>query len=125
MKLGEVLNSVNYTKEDIIKDDIDERKYVPFLINRSLSYFPDTIIQANEMNMFHGMDNRMQYDYFRFSIRKRKRFSKWFKNKDPDDLEIIKIYFGYSSKKAKEALDVLTDQQIENIRNDVHTGGVK
>lgn len=123
MKLGDVLNSINHTKEDIMRDDIDEKSYVPFIINRGLSFFPDTIMQANNMNMFHGVDKRMQYDYLRNSIRKRKRWSKWMKNKNPDDLEIVKLYFGYSTKKGKEALDVLTDEQITKIKDDMYTGG--
>jgi len=123
MKLGDVLNSINHTKEDIMRDDIDEKKYVPFIVNRGLSFFPDTLMQANNMNMFHGTDKRMQYDYLRNSIRKRKRFSKWMKNKNPNDLEVIKDYFGYSNKKAKDALDVLTDEQVSSIKADMYTGG--
>ena len=125
MKLGEVLNSINHTKEDIMRDDIDEKAYVPFIVNRGLSFFPDTLMQSNNMNMFHGVDKRMQYDYLRNSIRKRKRWSKWMKNKTPEDLDIIKLYFGYSSRKAKEALDILSDDQLESIRQDVYSGGVK
>ena len=47
----EYVNSINYTKKDIMIDDIAEKAYNPFMINRSLSYFNDTVAMANEMNI--------------------------------------------------------------------------
>tara|TARA_R100000005_G_C4989741_1_gene197347 strand:+ start:185 stop:568 length:384 start_codon:yes stop_codon:yes gene_type:complete len=117
MKLTDYLNSINQTKVDLMdtEDEMVEKKYPPFPINRCLSYFPDTIMQANEMNQHSHLDNRMQYDFYLHSIRKRKRWSKWMKNETPDQLEAIKEMYGYSNRKAIEALAMLSDEQIEHI----------
>lgn len=123
MNLSEVLNSINYNKEDIFQDlpDVTDKEYVPFVVNKCLSYFPDTIIQANTMNMHHGIDPRMQYHYLQNSIRKRKRFSKWNKSTTPESLELVKKHYGYSNQKAEEALRILTDSQLEHLEN-LHKG---
>lgn len=119
MNLNEVLNSINYNKEDIFDGlpNVTQKEYVPFVVNKCLSYFPDTILQANAMNMRHHLDNRMQYHYFIGSVRKKKRFSKWNKNEKNKKIEVIKTHFGYSNQKAEEALLVLGDRQIEKILN--------
>ena len=97
MKLTDFLNSINHTKEDLFKDDSEHaaKAYQPFVVNRSLSYFPDTIFHSNEMNMLHGIDEKMQYDYLKYSVRKRKRFSKWVKSEKIDSIDLIKDYFGH------------------------------
>jgi hypothetical protein len=123
MKLTDWLNSINYTKQNLIEDPLMEKEYVPFIVNRSLSYFPDTLFHANEMNHKHFLSKKMQYDYLRMVVRKRKRFSKWDKKHDNKDLELVKNYYGYSTKKALEILPVLTKEQIEYIRS--LTGGVR
>tara|TARA_R110002012_G_scaffold305638_1_gene509838 strand:+ start:1241 stop:1624 length:384 start_codon:yes stop_codon:yes gene_type:complete len=127
MKLTDFLNSINHTKEDLFKDDSEHaaKAYQPFVVNRSLSYFPDTIFHSNEMNMLHGIDEKMQYDYLKYSVRKRKRFSKWVKSEKIDSIDLIKDYFGYSNSKAQESLRVLTDEQISSIRQEMDIGGVK
>tara|TARA_R100001082_G_scaffold109370_1_gene86410 strand:- start:3254 stop:3637 length:384 start_codon:yes stop_codon:yes gene_type:complete len=127
MKLSNFLNSINHEKNDLFSDDTEyaEKMYQPFVINRSLSYFPDTIFHANEMNVLNSLSEKMQYDYLKCSIRKRKRFSKWIKNDKIDDLDLIKEYFNYSNSKAEEALRVLTEDAIEEIRKRTYTGGVK
>ena len=127
MKLTDFLNSINHTKEDLFKQDAEhaEKLYQPFVVNRSLSYFPDTIFHSNEMNVLHGIDEKMQYDYLKYSVRKRKRFSKWIKNEKLEDLDLIKEYFNYSNRKAQEVLSILTDEQMEEIRKSMSTGGVK
>tara|TARA_R100001443_G_scaffold6466_1_gene15285 strand:- start:664 stop:1041 length:378 start_codon:yes stop_codon:yes gene_type:complete len=123
VNLSEVLNSINYNKEDIFQDlpDVTDKEYVPFVVNKCLSYFPDTILQANNMNMHHGIDPRMQYHYLQNSIRKRKRFSKWNKVATPENIELIKRHYGYSNQKAEEALRILSDNQLEYIKN-LHNG---
>ena len=89
MKLGEYLNAINYTKEPLMdtEDEQVEKKYAPFIINRCLSYFIDTVIYANEINKYSSVDKKMQFDYYRKAIRKRKRFSKWQKKEITDKLE--------------------------------------
>ena len=118
-------DAINYTKEDIMIDDITEKAYNPFLINRSLSYFPDTVLAANEMNRNHHIDNRLQFDFFINIIRKRKRFSKWFKPEQISDLEIVKEYYGYSNEKARQVLTLLSTEQMNELKNKVAKGGRK
>ena len=118
-------DAINYTKQDIMIDDVTEKAYNPFLINRSLSYFPDTVLAANEMNRNHHIDNRLQFDFFINIIRKRKRFSKWFKPEEISDLEIVKEYYGYSNEKARQILTLLSTEQINELKTKVAKGGRK
>ena len=119
------LNAINYTKKDIMVDDIAEKAYNPFLINRSLSYFHDTVLAANEMNINHHIDNRLQFDFFINIVRKRKRFSKWFKPEEISDLETVKEYYGYSNEKARQVITLLSTEQINELRTKVAKGGRK
>ena len=125
MKLGDYLKAINFSKEPLMdsEDIFIEKDYVPFIINRCLSFFPDTIIQTNEMNTKSHIDKKLQFDFLRGSIRKSKRFSPWIKETLPDDIEIVKEYFGYSNRKAKEALEILTEDDINQIRNKLSKGG--
>ena len=118
-------DAINYTKEDIMIDDITEKAYNSFLINRSLSYFPDTVLAANEMNRNHHIDNRLQFDFFINIIRKRKRFSKWYKPETVSDLEAVKKYYGYSNEKARQVLTLLSPEHINELKRKVTTGGRK
>ena len=117
MNLSEVLNAINYDKTPLLEDDLQEKAYVPFVINRSLSYFPDTILYANQVNHYNQLDKKMQFDYLRLSLRPRKRFSKWIKSQEEDDLQLIKDHYNYSNQRATEVLRVLTPNQIEDIRS--------
>ena len=119
----EYLNAINMTKKDVMVDDIAEKEYNGFLINRSLSYFNDTILYANEMNRYHHLDNRLQFDFFINIIRKKKRWSKWIKASDVDNLELIKEYYGYSNEKAKSALSLMSNEQIEQLKQRIYKGG--
>ena len=121
----EYANAINYTKKDIMIDDIAEKSYNSFMINRQLSYFPDTVLAANEMNRNHHLDNRLQFDFFINIIRKRKRFSKWFKPEQISDLDVVKKYYGYSNEKAHQVLTILTTDQINELKRKVMTGGRK
>jgi len=123
MNLSEVLNAINHNKTPLLEDDLQERAYVPFVINRSLSYFPDTILYANQVNYYNQMDKKMQFDYLSLTIRPRKRFSKWIKSQEEDDLQLIKDHYNYSNERATEVLRVLTPNQIEDIRSLYQYGG--
>ena len=122
-------NDINFGKKDIITDsanpELAEKTYNPFLTNRALSYFPDTIQFANMMNKNSHIDHLLQYSFLLNIIRKRKRFSKWFKKNDDDVLEMVIEYYGYSVNKAKEALKILTDDQLEKIKEKMTKGGMK
>ena len=117
------LNSINLTKKDIMVDDISEKEYNPFIINRGLSFFADTILYANEMNINHHIDNRLQFDFFINIINKKKRFTKWIKPQEISNLELIKEYYGYSNQKAKSVLSLLSDEQIEEMKQRIFKGG--
>ena len=121
----EYCNAINYTKKDIMVDDISEKKYSAYMVNRQLSYFPDTVLAANEMNRNHHLYNRLQFDFFINIIRKRKRFSKWFKPEHISDLDVVKEYYGYSNEKARQVLTILSTEQINELKNKVAKGGRK
>lgn len=117
------VNSINDTKQDIMIDDMTERSYNSFMINRSLSYFPDTIAFANIMNQYHHIDNKLQYHFLLNIIRKKKRFSKWMKPDVDRELEVVKEYYGYSNEKAKQVMGLLRKDQINVLRRKVNKGG--
>ncbi|MGZ4849776.1 MAG: DNA polymerase clamp loader subunit A [Candidatus Bathyarchaeia archaeon] len=119
-------NSINLKNEYISLDQIGEFKYEPFRTNRAFSNYPDTVIHANDMNINYGLDNRLQYDYLYYSIRKKKRSFKnrGKKNKD-DTFSCVQEYYKYSNKKTHETLAVLNEEQIEIIRKKVNKGGIK
>jgi len=119
------LKAINETKEDVMLTSQDEKKYVAFIVNRGLSFFMDTIFQANEVNRNHHLDSRLQFDYLLNSIRKKKRYSKWLKPEKLDDLDIIKEYYGFGNEKAKNALQVLSTDQLTYIRCKLNQGGVE
>lgn len=117
------LNSINYTKKNLIQDHQDEKEYVPFIVNRGLGYFQDTVMLANEMNVNGHLDSKMQYDFLRTTVRKRKRFSKWLKEKDDKRLDIISKAYGYSRNDAKSVAHLFDDKQIDVLKKKLDTGG--
>ena len=120
----EFINSINNTKVNLMDQDEEvETKYNSFLTNRSLSYFPDTVFMSNEMNRLHHLDKKMQYDFLINIVRKKKRFSKWDKPEQRDDIECVKRYFGYSENKAKQVVGLLSESQITTIKTKVSVGG--
>ncbi len=122
----EFIKSISQTKDNFIKEFPSvEKDYKPFLVNRGLSFFQDTILQVNEMNRNHYLDNKLQFDYLLNSIRTRKRWSKWLKPDKIDNLEMVKEYYGFGNEKAKEALEVLSDAEIEFIKTKFEKGGVE
>lgn len=115
MKLTDYLNAINHSKEPLLNDEMNEKEYVPYVINRCLSYFPDTIFYVNTLNYIPGVSKKMHFDYLSISLRKRKRFSKWLKKEQPEQLEAIKFFYGYSNKKAEETLSILSKSQLDEI----------
>jgi len=121
--LSEFLNSINQTKENLMdKDPKVEKDYVPFVVNKCLSYFPDTIFYANRMNQVAHLDKKLQYDFYIHSISKRKRFSKWIKPEESKDLEVVKQVYGYSDRHAREVMDLLPMDKLTEM---VQKGGQK
>ena len=117
------LNAINSTKKDIMVDDLDEKDYNSFMVNRGLSYFYDTVLLANVMNQHHHLDIRLKFDFLINTIRKQKRFSKWLKATKIDNIELVKEYYGYSNEKARQALTLLNDAQLDELRKKVYKGG--
>ena len=122
----EIIPSILQTKKSVINDDIEAKDYVPFVVNRALSYHLDCVLYANEMNLHPELDKDLQYQYLLNTIRSMKRkFQPWQKSETNKNLECVKVYFGYSNEKAKEALRILTDEQIAEIKIKTDKGGVK
>ena len=126
MKLSEYLNAINFTKENLLdtEDESVEKEYTPFVVNRCLSYFIDTVLYVNEMNRLSHTDKKMQFDYLQNSIRKNKRYSKWLRRESEENLELVKEFYGYSDTKAREILDILTEDDISWMQQMLNTGGV-
>jgi len=118
------INSISHSKKDMMADETGEKEYNAWLVNRGLSYFPDTILYANDMNMMAHIDNKLQYLYLINTIRPKKRFSKWVKKKEDGDLEAIMKCYGYNIDKAKSALSILSPDQVKTIRTKLDEGGL-
>jgi hypothetical protein len=120
------LNSINQSKTNLMRDTnndaLAESEYNAFVVNRGLSYFQDTIFVSNEMNRYTHLDKKLQYEFLLNIIRPRKRFSKWFKKEQNDDVEAVKEYYGYSNAKALQALSVLSECEIKKIRENLRKG---
>lgn len=120
----EYLNCINETKKDVIAEDPDlEKEYSPFMVNRGLSYFYDTVLWANAMNQNHQIPKKWQFQFLLNSIPRKKRFSKWHKRTEEKSLKLVMEFYNYSSDKAKQALAVLTDEQLKTIEEKLKTGG--
>ena len=125
-KLGDFLTAINLSKKNIMEEDsLAEKEYPPFVINRSLSYFQGTVLYANEMNLRGHIDNRLQNDYFLNSVRKKKRFSRWLKPEQSDDIDAIKEYYSCNDVKAHEIFRVLTGEQLSLIHERLKRGGLQ
>ena len=123
MELKDWLNSINFTKENLIEDPDAISSYPPYIVNRCLSGHLDTVLFANEMNKYSNLDKDMQYSFFLYTLRKRKRFSPWLKKEQIENLDLVKKHYGYSNEKARVALTLLTKTQLEYIRNKHDMGG--
>ena len=118
------LNAINFTKEDMFQDPQSNKDYKSFLVNRGLSYFPDTVMYANEMNRYPDLSNQQQFSFLLYSISKKKRFSKWApKESVSEDLENVCAFYGYSKRVAKSVLNILTEDDLNYIREKQNKGG--
>ena len=125
MDLKDWLNSINFTKENLIEDPSVVKEYPPYIVNRCLSGHIDCIMYANEMNRYPHLDKDMQYSFYLNTLRKKKRFSPWLRKEKVDDLECVKQYYGYSNEKASQALKILDKKQLNFIKQRLETGGTK
>ena len=124
-ELKDYLNAINHTKEKLMdtEDEEWEKKYPPFIVNKCLSGFQDTLMLVNEINQYHHLDKKLQFDFLLNSLRSRKRFTPWLKAKKLDNLEYVKEFYGYNNEKAKVALTILNDEQIATIKQKTNKGG--
>ena len=128
MKPFDYLNDINFDKQNIIEEsdnpELAEKLYPPFLVNKGLSQFIDTVRIANEINLRHYTDKKLQFDFLLNTIRKKKRFTKWAKKDSDDRLDIVMKHYGYSYEKAKQVIHLLTDEHITIIRKQYYEGGL-
>ena len=116
------LNSINHEKQNIMTEE-NKSEYPPFIVNRCLSGFIDTIMVANEMNISHYLDKKLQYEFLLNIVRPKRRFSPWLKKEKITDLDAVKSYYGYSNEKARSALSILSDEQLNAIKQKLTRGG--
>lgn len=124
-ELKEYINAVNYSKEKLMdtEDEMWEKKYPAYIVNKCIAPFQDTIFLVNEMNRNHHLDNKLQFDFLLNSLRKRKRYTPWLNAKKQKYIEYVKEYYDYSNEKAKSALSILNDEQIKTIMDSLNKGG--
>jgi len=124
-ELKDYLNAINHTKEPLLdsEDELWEKKFAPFIINKCVAPFEDTLMLVNEINQLHHLDKKMQFDFLINSLRPRKRYAPWLKAKKLKNLEYVKEFYGYNNEKAKIALDILSDEQISAIKKRLYKGG--
>ena len=122
--LFQYINDLSNEKKYLMNNGLFEKEYVPHQTNRFFSYFSDTIMLANMMNTTYSLSNRMQHDFYFHEVRKRKRWTKWFKAETSDDLQLIKEYYKYTDQKAREALSILSEEQLNDIRKKLNKGGI-
>ena len=124
--LKDYLNTLNYSKDDLMEDDPGWKKnYPPYVINKCMSHHMDTLMFSNEMNRYPNLDKDMQYSFYLNTVRPKRRFSPWGKTQQVKDLNLVKQYYGYSNEKAKQALRILSPQQLDYIRTKLNKGGKK
>lgn len=123
------VNSINQTKKNMMRDSendtLSEKGYNAYMVNKALSYFPDTLLHANLMNQYHQLDNRPQYEFLLNSIRPKKRFAKWVKDVGDKDLEVVCAYYQCNRNLGKEYLSLLSNEQLKIMEQQLETGGIK
>ena len=124
-ELKDYLKAINVSKEPLLdsEDQMWEKKFAPFIVNKCLAPFEDTVMLVNEINQLHHLDKKLQFDFLINSIRPRKRFTPWLKANKLENLEYVKEFYGYNNEKARNALNILNDEQIATIKQKLNKGG--
>jgi hypothetical protein len=123
MELKDWLNSIYFSKKNLLEEIDNPNQYPAFIVNRMLSGNIDTALFSSELNERFTMDKDMQYKFLLYAVPKRKRFSNYLKKNKLEDLELVKSYYGYNTEKALDALRLLSKEQIDYIREELNTGG--
>lgn len=125
MELKDFLNSINYDKKPLLDgEEKADKYYPPFVVNKCLSFFTDTIFHANEINCRWWLDKKMQFDFYRLGVRKKKRFSPWIKKEIEENIAIIKQVYGYTDSKAQEVLNILGPSDLDILKKSLQKGGI-
>lgn len=120
----QIIPSILKVKANVLKTADDEKSYVPFVVNKALSFHSDCVLFANEMNVNCHLDKKLQYDFLLNTTRSWNRpFQKWMKLEKPDDLSAVKFAYGCSDKKARDILEILSKDQKIELRQQMDTGG--
>ena len=123
------VNSITQSKKNMMRDTendtLAEKGYSAFLVNKALSYFPDTILHANLMNQYHPLENRPQYEFLLNSVRPKKRFAKWVKDAGDKDLEMVCEYYQCNENLGKDYLSLLSSKQLDIMKQQLEIGGIK
>jgi hypothetical protein len=124
-ELKDILKSINLTKDADLIDSFNESDYPAWVVNRAMSFYPDTILQVNEMNQRSAIPRIMQYKYLLNSVRKKNRYSPWLKVKVDPDVAVIKEYYGYSTRKAKEMIPLISKESLHQMKESLDRGGIR
>ena len=124
-ELKDYLNAINVSKDSLLdtEDEMWEKRFAPFIVNKCVAPFEDTVMLVNEINQLHHLDKKLQFDFLINSLRPRKRYAPWMKAKKLKNLEYVKEFYGYNNEKAKAALDILDDELISAIKKKLNKGG--
>jgi len=124
-ELKDILKSINLTKDADLIDSFNESDYPAWVVNRAMSFYPDTILQVNEMNQRSAIPKILQYKYLLNSVRKKNRYSPWLKVKVDPDVAVIKEYYGYSTRKAKEMIPLISKESLHQMKESLDRGGIR
>lgn len=113
-----ICEKLPYDREELLND------YVPYQVNMCASNVADTMFIANEMNICHRLTKEQQFDFYYHIVPKGKRYSKWNTPAINNNVDVVAEYYNINKKVAEQYLKILTDIQIEDIRNLVMRGGV-
>ena len=125
-QLKDYLKAINQSKEKLMdtEDEVWEKKYPAYIINKCLAPFDKaTCLFVNEVNRRPHLDNKLQFEFLLNSLRRMNRFTPLLKSKKVNDIEYVKVYYGYSNEKAKSALTILSNEQLKNIKKKLNKGG--
>jgi len=117
------LNDLSYLKKDILTDE-NQAEYSPYMINKFLSMDVTTVLYANEMNIRPAIPKKIQYQYYLHAIKKSKRYFKYLKTTKEKNIDLLKEYFSYSDRRAREVLPLFSEPELEYIKNKLQKGGI-
>jgi len=116
------INAISNGKNILTEENKNE--FNSFLTNRHFSYFQDTIFIANEMNGLPLVDGDQCFSFYINIVRPRKRFTKWVKPEENENLNAVSKYFECNLEKARQTLSLLSVDQLNEIKEKLFLGGV-